>query len=57
MGTLMDKKDLALKLKISEATIDRWRTKGLPHIKLEKIIRFDWDEVETWIQERNENKK
>lgn len=42
-------------LKISRATLDRWRKKGLPFVKVDKAVRFDKDEVEKWLKENSKN--
>ena len=47
---MLTKKELAEKLNISTATLDRWvRTRGLPHFKVGRTIRFDWKRVEEWL--------
>ena len=43
---LMDKAELALRLKISTRTLDDWMRKGrLPFLKIGKTVRFRWSEV------------
>ena len=49
---LYTKKELANKLKVSLSTINNLIKKGVPHIKMEKAVRFDFDEVLKWIKER-----
>lgn len=46
--TLMD---LAKKLKISRATIDRWRKEGMPYYKIGNGVRFIEAEVYEWIKQ------
>lgn len=43
-------KELSAKLKISRATIDRWRLEGMPFCKIGKGVRFIESEVYVWIQ-------
>ena len=46
---LFNKKELCNYLNISRATLDRWRDKGLPFIKIDKTIRFNKDEAMEWV--------
>lgn len=39
-------------LKISRTTVERWRKQGLPFIKVDKLIRFNKDEVEQWLKQK-----
>lgn len=45
--TLME---LAQSLKISRATIDRWRKEGMPYYKIGNGVRFIDSEVTEWIK-------
>lgn len=47
-------KDLCEKLKISRATIDRWRREGLPFIKIGNGVRFIESDVMKWIGENKQ---
>ncbi len=49
--SLLTKKELSEMLKVSEATIDRWRKKGMPYIKTGKLVRFRIDLVMDWFKE------
>jgi excisionase family DNA binding protein len=52
MPKIIDKKELSEKLKISERTIDRLRTKKkdpLPSFKLGGLVRFYEDKVNNWL--------
>jgi excisionase family DNA binding protein len=43
---LLDKPELAAKLRISKRTVDAWMKKRrLPFIKIGKTVRFNWSEV------------
>jgi len=50
---LIKKKELANKINMSIASIDRFMTKGLPYYKLGKSVRFEYDEVLEWIKKQN----
>ena len=41
--------ELAKSLKISGATIDRWRKEGMPYYKIGNGVRFIESEVNEWI--------
>lgn len=43
---LLDKPELAAKLRISKRTVDAWmRKRRLPFIKIGKTVRFNWQDV------------
>lgn len=52
---LLTKEELCKMLKISRATLDRWRKKGLPYIKTGRLVRFDKREVSRWLKEHQKN--
>lgn len=53
---LLSKKQLADHLQVSEVTIDRWRKQGMPWTKAGvKLIRFDLEQVNDWLQSRERN--
>lgn len=39
-------------LKIGKTTVERWRKKGMPFIKVDKLVRFNKDEVEQWLKQK-----
>jgi len=41
-------------LKISRATIDRWRKEGMPSLKIGKNVRFEKNKVLDWIKENKQ---
>jgi excisionase family DNA binding protein len=51
---LLSKKDLAIKLAVSEKTIDRLiKARKIPHILIKKsLIRFDEEKINNWIKMR-----
>jgi len=56
MEEKLDKIELAAKLGVSRATIDRWRANGMPYQKIGgRLVRFVPSEVEKWI-ENNQQK-
>lgn len=46
--------DICKKFGIVRRTVDRWRKEGMPHIKINRTIRFDEQEVQEWV---NKHKK
>jgi excisionase family DNA binding protein len=53
---LLNKWELAPKLRISRRTVDLWMRRGwLPYIKLGKTVRFRWPDVLAKINERRVN--
>ena len=48
--------ELAQMLKISRATIDRWRKEGMPYYKIGNGVRFLESEVNEWIQKYKSKK-
>lgn len=60
-GDFMEKEyitllDLSNCLKISRATIDRWRKEGMPYYKIGNGVRFIESEVIEWIS-KNKSRK
>lgn len=48
--------ELAKSLKISRATIDRWRKEGMPYYKIGNGVRFIETEVNEWITQNKSQK-
>jgi excisionase family DNA binding protein len=46
--------ELSEKLKLSRATIDRWRKEGLPFVKIGNGVRFIESDVMKWIQKNKQ---
>jgi len=40
-------------LKVSKRTIVYWREQGMPFKKINRLVRFDLDEVKKWIDKRS----
>jgi len=50
---LMTVKDLCEYLKIGENTVRNWiRTSQIPHYKVGRLVRFDLQEIKTWMKRR-----
>jgi len=50
MNKLMDAKELAQMLKVSDRTIYGWVSKGtIPTVKIGRLIRFKVEDIEVWI--------
>lgn len=39
-------------LKVTRITVERWRKKGMPFIKVGRLVRFDREKVKQWINEK-----
>lgn len=53
MSPLLDSREVAAYLKVSESTLSRWRTdqKGPPFLRLGGgVIRYKLDAVDTWLE-------
>lgn len=46
--------DLCEWLKINRVTAYRWRKEGMPYIGKKKSIRYNKEDVEKWLKDRNE---
>lgn len=53
----MTKEELAIFLKVTPRTIDRWRITGMPCLKAGKIVRFDKAKVIQWLERQDESEK
>lgn len=51
VSPLLDSREVAAYLKVSEATLSRWRTdtKGPPFLRMGGITRYRLDAVEGWL--------
>lgn len=51
VSPLLDSREVAAYLKVSEATLSRWRTdkKGPPFLRMRGITRYRLDAVEAWL--------
>ncbi len=44
-------------LQTSDVTVATWRAKGMPHIKMGKVVRFDRGEVMSWLRDQSAAKQ
>jgi excisionase family DNA binding protein len=50
---LISAKDLAKKLGVPPVTVFSWVRRGvIPHYKIERCVRFDAEEIETWLKDK-----
>ena len=53
MKKLIDINSLALWLDVKPKTIRSWvNAKAVPHIKVGRLVKFDQEEIEKWIEKR-----
>lgn len=45
--------ELCRALRVSSATLQRWRRDGLPHIQIQKTVRYPIKEVAEWLCKTN----
>jgi excisionase family DNA binding protein len=51
---LLNKKEIAKKLNVSERTIERWmNARAIPYKNLNGIIRFDETIIEKWLERKD----
>jgi len=53
----ISEKELCEWLNISTSTAWRWRKEGMPYIGKKKSIRYNKEEVENWLKNRDSNTK
>jgi excisionase family DNA binding protein len=51
-NTLLTKNQLASLMQVSLSTVDNWIAKGMPHVKLGKLVRVNLGEVTEWHQRK-----
>ncbi len=54
MDDIIDRKELADRLKMSQETIRQWTYRGrIPCLRLSpKLIRYSWKAIEDWLKKR-----
>ena len=51
MKQYLDIATLAGRLQVKRSTLYAWAERGsIPHLKLGRLLRFDPDEIETWLK-------
>lgn len=48
---ILTRKELADRLKVSTQTIVKWEETGMPAIKNNQIVRYDWASVLNWMKQ------
>lgn len=54
---MLTRKEIAKELNVSLPTLDLLRKKGLPELKVGKVVRFNKEDVFKWFKERSEKEK
>lgn len=49
---MLNKEELAKELNISVPMVNKLMRQGMPRIKIGTAVRFDYEEVLTWLKER-----
>jgi hypothetical protein len=52
---MLTEKELRQKLWINRGTVLKLRKQGLPHIKIGRLIRYDLNDVLTWLKANSES--
>jgi excisionase family DNA binding protein len=47
---LIDKKEFAKRIGMSESYVNKIMTTGLPYYKVGRLVRFNWCEVAEWLE-------
>ena len=47
---MLSVKEAAEKFSVHKNTIYKWIRKGMPHIKVGKVIRIDYQEAKAWLE-------
>jgi hypothetical protein len=50
---MVTEKELLSRLQINRGTLFKWRKEGLPHIKVGRVIRYDYPDVVLWLKLRS----
>ena len=52
MNELVTTKQLCDRLKVTRQAIQNWRNEGMPFIKYGKLVRFEYEKVIEWLENR-----
>ncbi len=55
MGNLINTDELIKELGVSRQTIYNWRKQGMPCIKVNNTIRFDFKDVIAWLKKEGKD--
>lgn len=47
---MLTEKELRQRLWVNRGTVLKLRKQGLPHIKIGRLVRFDFDDVMNWLK-------
>lgn len=50
MAELIPERELMKRLQLKKGRLYLLRSKGLPAIKIERFVRYDWEEVLAWLR-------
>jgi hypothetical protein len=50
---MITEKELLSRLQVNRGTLFKWRKEGLPHIKVGRVIRYDYSDVVRWLKLRS----
>lgn len=52
VSPLLDSREVAAYLKVSESTLSRWRAdrKGPPYLRMGSIARYRLDQIDAWLE-------
>ena len=56
MNDLLTVEELSKRINVKKSTIYLWtHLDYIPHIKIGRLVRFDWDDVENWLETKKES--
>lgn len=54
-GDLIAPEELAVGMRVARVTVYQWVRRGvIPHLKLEGVVRFEPEEIETWLKSKRQ---
>jgi excisionase family DNA binding protein len=54
-GDLIAPEELAAGMRVARVTVYQWVRRGvIPHLKLEGVVRFDPEEIATWLKSKRQ---
>jgi excisionase family DNA binding protein len=54
--SMITREELAKEMQVCDRTIDLWRKRGLPFLKIGRFVRFEREAVENWLKGHKEVK-
>lgn len=52
---ILTTRELSIRLGVSLNTLGKWRKAGMPYMQPVKLIRYNWDDVESWLKCNGKN--